>query len=73
VLLYHPLMMMNEECVAIGGMIIRGNLSTWKKHAPVPFCLSQIPLSLTWARTRAAALGSWRLTDLATARFYHED
>jgi hypothetical protein len=40
----------------------RGNRSTWRKLAPVPLCPPQIPHDLTWARTRASAVGSRRLT-----------
>jgi hypothetical protein len=36
----------------------RGNRSTWRKPAPVPLCPQQIPHNLTWAGTRAAAVGS---------------
>jgi hypothetical protein len=46
-----------------GGMKIgRGNRSTRRKPAPAPLCPPQIPLEQTWARTRAAAVGSQRLT-----------
>jgi hypothetical protein len=40
----------------------RRNRSTRRKLAPVPLCQQQIPHELTWARTRAAAVGSRRLT-----------
>jgi hypothetical protein len=51
------------DCAAIGGMKIgRGNRSTRRKPAPAPFCPPQIPLDQTRARTRAAAVGSQRLT-----------
>jgi hypothetical protein len=36
-------MMDYDECGAVGGMIGRGNQSTWKKPAPVPLCPPQIP------------------------------
>jgi hypothetical protein len=46
----------------IGGMMIgRGNRSTWRKPAPVPLCPPQTLHALR-ARTRAAAVGSQRLT-----------
>jgi hypothetical protein len=46
-----------------GGIkIARGNRSTWRKPAPTPLCPPQIPLDQTWARTRAAVVGSQRLT-----------
>jgi hypothetical protein len=46
-----------------GGMKIgKGNRSTRRKPAPSPFCPPQIPLDETRARTRAAAVGSQRLT-----------
>jgi hypothetical protein len=61
-LLYQP-RMIEDECGAVGGMKIgRGNLSTIRKPAPVPLCPPQIPHELTWDRTRAAAVGSRRLT-----------
>jgi hypothetical protein len=47
----------------VGGMKIgRGNRSTRRKPAPAPLCLLQIPLDQTRVRTRAAAVGSQRLT-----------
>jgi hypothetical protein len=49
----------DNKCGAVGGMIIgRGNRSTRRKPARVPLCPPQIPHDLTWARTRAAAVGS---------------
>jgi hypothetical protein len=45
----------------IGGMIGRGNRSTRRKPAPVPLCPPQTPHA-TRMRTRAAAVGSQRLT-----------
>jgi hypothetical protein len=46
-----------------GGMKIgRGNQSTRRTPASAPFCPPQIPLDQTRARTRAAAVGSERLT-----------
>jgi hypothetical protein len=45
----------------IGGMICRGNRSTRRKPAPVPLCPPQTPHA-AWARTRAAAVESQRLT-----------
>jgi hypothetical protein len=46
-----------------GGMNIgRGNRSTRRKPAPAPLCPPQTPLDQTRARTRAAAVGSQRLT-----------
>jgi hypothetical protein len=51
------------ECGTDGGMRTgRGNRSTWGKTAPVPLCSPQIPHDQTWARTRAAAVRSQRLT-----------
>jgi hypothetical protein len=61
--------MVDDECGPVGGMRIgSGNRSTRSKPAPVPLCPPQIPYDLTWARTRAAAVGSRRLTALAMAR-----
>jgi hypothetical protein len=52
----------------IGVMMIgRGNWSTWRKPAPVPRCPPQTPHA-SRTRTRAAAMGSQRLTAWATAR-----
>jgi hypothetical protein len=48
----------NEE---IGGMIGKGNRSTRRKPAPMPLCPSQTPHAAR-TRTRAAAVGSQRLT-----------
>jgi hypothetical protein len=45
----------------IGGMIGRGNRSTRRKPAPEPLCPSQTPHAAR-VRTRAAAVGSQRLT-----------
>jgi hypothetical protein len=62
-LLYQPQMIDEVDCGAIGGMKIgRVNRSTRRKPAPVPLCPPQIPHDLTRARTRAAAVGSQRLT-----------
>jgi hypothetical protein len=58
-----PQMKDEGDCGAIGGMEIgRGNRSTRRKPSPAPFCPPQIPLDQTRARTRAAAVGSQRLT-----------
>jgi hypothetical protein len=40
----------------------KGNRSTRRKPAPAPLCPPQIPLDQTRDRTRAAAMGSQRLT-----------
>jgi hypothetical protein len=45
----------------IGGMIGRGNRSTRRKPTPVPLCPPQSPHAAR-KRTRAAAVGSQRLT-----------
>jgi hypothetical protein len=47
--------------VEIGGIIGRGNRSTRRKPAPVPLCPPQTPHAARM-RTRAAAVGSQRLT-----------
>jgi hypothetical protein len=53
----------DDECGAVGGMRIdRGNGSTRRKPTTVTLCPPQIPHDLTWARTRADAVGSRRLT-----------
>jgi hypothetical protein len=62
-LLYQLRMIDDEECGAFGGKRIgRGNGITRRKLAPVPLCPPQIPHDLTWARTRAAAVGIQWLT-----------
>jgi hypothetical protein len=67
-LLYQP-QIIDDECGAVGGIrICRGNRSNCRKPAPVPLCPPQIPHDLTRARTRAAAVGSQRLTAWALAR-----
>jgi hypothetical protein len=58
-----PARMTDDEYEAVGGMRSgRGNRSTRRKPVPVPHCPQQIPHDLTWVRTRAAAVGSRRLT-----------
>jgi hypothetical protein len=55
----------------IGGMIGRGSRSTRRKPTPVPLCPPQNPHAAQ-TRTRAAAVGSQRLTAWAKARpFFH--
>jgi hypothetical protein len=62
-LLYQPRMIDDDDDYgAVGGMIGRGNRSTRRKPAPVPLPPPQISHDLTWDRTRAAAVGSQRLT-----------
>jgi hypothetical protein len=62
-LLYQPQMIGDGDRGAIGGIKIgRGDRSTWRKPAPVLLRPSQIPHDQTQARTRAAAVGSQRLT-----------
>jgi hypothetical protein len=64
-----PQMIDEGDCGAIGGMRIgRGNQSTLRKPAPAPLCPPQIPHDQTWARTRAAEVGSQRLTTGAMAQ-----
>jgi hypothetical protein len=48
-------------------MIGKGNRSTRRKPAPVTLCPPQTPHAAR-TRTRAAAVGSQRLTACATAR-----
>jgi hypothetical protein len=62
-LLYESQMINDGDCGEIGGMKIgRGNRSTRRKPAAAPLCPPQIPHDQTRARTRAAAVGSQRLT-----------
>jgi hypothetical protein len=51
-----------------GMKIGRGNRSTRRKPVPAPLCPPQIPLDQAQDRTRAAAVGSQRLTARAMAR-----
>jgi hypothetical protein len=68
-LLYQPRMIDDNRCGAVAGIRIgRGNRSTRRKPAPVRLCPPQIPRDLTWAGTRAATVGSRRLTAWAMAR-----
>jgi hypothetical protein len=68
-LLYQPRVIENDNCGVVGGLrISRGNRSTRKNPAPVPFCPPQIPHDRTWDWTRAAAVGSRQLTAWAMAR-----
>jgi hypothetical protein len=68
-LLYRPRMINDDDCGAIGGMrIVRENRSTRRKPAPVPLYPLEIPHDLTWAKTRATAVGSQRLTAWAMAQ-----
>jgi hypothetical protein len=68
-LLYQPRMIDEDDCGAVGVMIIgTGNRSTRRKPAPVSLCPSQIRHDLTWVRTRATAMGSRRLTAWAMVR-----
>jgi hypothetical protein len=72
-LLYKPQMIDEADCGAIGGMKIgRGNRSTRRKPAPAPLCPPQIPHDQTRARTRAATVGSQRLTAWAMVRPQNE-
>jgi hypothetical protein len=62
-LLYKPQMIDEDDCGAIGGIKIgSGNRSTRREPAPAPLCRPQIPHDQTRARTRAAAVGSQRIT-----------
>jgi hypothetical protein len=61
--IYQPQMTDVDECGAVGGMKIgRGNQSTRRKPTSGPICPPQTPRDLNRARTRAAAVGSRRLT-----------
>jgi hypothetical protein len=52
------MMLDDDECGEIGGMISRGNRRTWRKPDPLPLCSLQILHDLT----RADAGGSRQLT-----------
>jgi hypothetical protein len=47
---------------------LAGEPTSRRKPAPVPLCPPQIPPDLPWTRTRAASVGSRRLTAWAMAR-----
>jgi hypothetical protein len=64
-LLYQPKMIGEGDC---GTKIGRGNRSTRRKPSTATLCPPQIPLDQTRDRTRAAAVGSQRLTAWARAR-----
>jgi hypothetical protein len=69
--IYYPIVPAPGDCEdgEFGGMKIgRGNRSSRRKPAPAPLCPPQIPLEQTRAQTRAAAVGSQRLTSWAMAR-----
>jgi hypothetical protein len=62
-LLYQAQITDADMCEAVSGMRIRrGSRSTRRRPASVPLRPPQIPHDLTGARTRAAAVGSRRLT-----------
>jgi hypothetical protein len=56
----------DDECGAISGMLGRGDQSM-QKPAPVPLFPTQTTHDLIQAETRAAAMGSQRLTAQTTA------
>jgi hypothetical protein len=68
--IYWPIVPAPGDCEdgEFGGINGRGNWSTRRKPAPAPLCPPQIPLDQTWGWTRAAAVGSQRLTASAMAR-----
>jgi hypothetical protein len=58
-----------DECGAVGGMRIdRRNRSTPRKPVPMPLSLPKTPHYLTWARTRAVAVGSRQRTSWPMSR-----
>jgi hypothetical protein len=69
---YWPIVPVPADCEdgEFGGMNGRGNRSTRRKPAPAPLCPPQIPLDQTRYLSRAAAVGSQRLTASAMARPY---
>jgi hypothetical protein len=46
------MMMDNDACGAVSGLLHRGNRSTWRKPASVLLCPPQIPHDLSWAQTQ---------------------
>jgi hypothetical protein len=70
---FWPIVPAPDDCEdgEFGGMKIgRGNRSTWRKPATATLCPSQIPFDQTRARSRAAAVGSQRLTASAMMQPY---
>jgi hypothetical protein len=68
-LLYQPQMIDSGNSGAIGGIkVCRGNTSTWRKRAQVPFCPPRIPHDQPRAPTRGATVGSQRITAWTMAR-----
>jgi hypothetical protein len=67
---YWPIVPAPGDCEdgKFGRMSDRGNRSTRREPAPAPLCPQQIPLDQTRDWTRAAAVGSQRLTASAMAR-----
>jgi hypothetical protein len=68
--IYWPIVPTPGDCEdgEFGGMNGRGNRSNRRKPAPMPLCPPQIPLDQTRDSTRAAPVGSQRLTASAMAR-----
>jgi hypothetical protein len=56
------MMMVIDECGAVGGMFGKGNRSTRRKYALAPLCPPQIPHDLPQTGTRTTAVGSRGLT-----------
>jgi hypothetical protein len=71
--IYWPIVPAPGDCEdgEFDGMNGRGNRSTRRKPALAPLCQPQVPLDQTRAWTRAAAVGSQRLTASAIARLPH--
>jgi hypothetical protein len=67
-LYYSRIIMDDDECGAVSGMLGNGNRSTRRKPAQLPLCPPQIPNYLTRARTRVSTVGSRQLTAWATTR-----
>jgi hypothetical protein len=67
---YWPIVPAPGDCEngEFGGMNGRENRSTRRKPVQAPLCPPQIPLDQIRDRTRAAAVGSQRLTASAMAR-----
>jgi hypothetical protein len=62
-------MIVDDEYGAVGEMRIgRENRSIRREHAPLPLLPPQISHNLNWDETRAAAVGSRRLTAGVMAR-----
>jgi hypothetical protein len=60
----------DDECVAVGRVLGRGNRSFRRNPAPIQLCPPQIPHDLARDRTRVAEAGSQRQTAGSTLLYF---